>query len=480
MTQAERPQDKQDAAEVKNYTRTPNMLIFGYPDVSPQEKWLYVCLKHMCGKSGTRYLALRYISEQTGISTGALSKSKNKQGVVNEGMIRHLHDAGLIHAEVKKKEGRGNALYHITITDVWALNQQFFIERTKTRSDFGQDEEETSEPVRISDAPVHLSDKLVQNSDAPVRKPVQLQDIYKTTTKTIKQEGVTYDSAVATSSPALSEEEYVPDLSLGKPTKAEHEYMEGQVVGALVVVNSLEAQQDSYSPVSGSDYEKTGEEDGNVAVALTGVHGTDIRTGHAASEQSEQGHNRGQSESLRSVSGAAQSNRRSGDRSGQAQGESGSAGKAAEQPTLVAEKKPMTLEAQIDAAFQVLEHLKKNLTEKPFGYTHTKIATNKLRDLIKENADTPNRVCTQNITLAYNAMWNEPTWSNGKSWRDTGMLSVAKFCEHYEKYLEIGREATAPKQSKPSSNPERGVSGLGKWVPPAGMQAALAQQGDRR
>lgn len=162
--------DKQDKAEINNYTRTPNMLIFGYHDtISPQEKWLYVCLKHLCGKKGTRHLSLRYISEQTGISTGALSASKNKKGEVNPGMIKHLHNAGLIHAEIKKP-GRGNPQYHITITEVWALNQAFF------RSEFGQVEEMEGEPVRISDEPVqnsdrsvHFSDRSVQNSDEPVR-----------------------------------------------------------------------------------------------------------------------------------------------------------------------------------------------------------------------------------------------------------------------------------------------------------------------
>jgi hypothetical protein len=138
--------DKQDGAEVKNFTRVPNMLIFGYHEsLSPQEKWLYVCLKHMCGRKGTRHLSLRYISEKTGISTGALSKSKH-----SDGMIRHLHDAGLIHAQIKKP-AVGNPQYHITITDVWALNQAFF---SRTRSEFGQDEDEDAEPVRNSDEPV--------------------------------------------------------------------------------------------------------------------------------------------------------------------------------------------------------------------------------------------------------------------------------------------------------------------------------------
>src|SRR5258708_1521408 len=194
--------DKQDKAEITNFTRTPNMLIFGYRDtLSPQEKWLYVCLKHLCGKRGTRHLSLRYIAEQTGISVGALSKSKH-----SEGMIKHLHDAGLIHAEIKRPGGRGNAQYHITITDVWALNQAFF------RSEFGQDEEGDAEPVRISDEPVQnsdkpaqVSDKVVQNSDEPVREIEQYQDYIqddsKTITKTKEQENDSHSHSGYTNQP---------------------------------------------------------------------------------------------------------------------------------------------------------------------------------------------------------------------------------------------------------------------------------------
>src|SRR5258707_7823794 len=172
--------DTHDGAEVKNFSRVPNMIIFGYHEsLSPQEKWLYVCLKHMCGRKGTRHLSLRYISEKTGISTGALSKSKH-----SDGMIRHLHDAGLIHAQIKKP-AVGNPQYHITITDVWALNQAFF---SRTRSEFGQDEDDDAEPVRISDEPVHISDKLVQNSDEPVRNSSNTKITDKTITKTTEQD----------------------------------------------------------------------------------------------------------------------------------------------------------------------------------------------------------------------------------------------------------------------------------------------------
>src|SRR5581483_9147556 len=195
MMNIEKQLDKQDATEIKNYTRIPNMLIFGYHDtLSPQEKWLLVCLKHLCGKRGTRHLSLRYISEQTGISTGALSASKDKKGNINEGMIKHLHNAGLIHAEIKKHQGKGNPQYHITITDVWELNQAFF---DKTCSDFGQDEEETVEPVRNSDVPVQISDKVVQISDEPVRNSANTNIRYKITNNTREQDESISDAAIA-------------------------------------------------------------------------------------------------------------------------------------------------------------------------------------------------------------------------------------------------------------------------------------------
>src|SRR6266700_4164404 len=61
---------------IRNYTRTANMLVDGYSELLPQEKWLYVCLVRLCGKEGSRFLSLRYIAERTGFSLGALSGSK--------------------------------------------------------------------------------------------------------------------------------------------------------------------------------------------------------------------------------------------------------------------------------------------------------------------------------------------------------------------------------------------------------------------
>ena len=245
--------DKQDSAEVKNYTRTANMLIYSYHDtLSPQEKWLYVCLKHMCGRKGTRHLSLRYISEQTGISTGALSKSKH-----SEGMIRHLHDAGLIHAEIKKHDGKGNPQYHITITDIWALNQAFF---DKTRSEFGQDEDIDAEPVRISDEPVQNSDKLVQNSDEPVRNSGNTNTRSKTITKITEQ-----DESFGASARA----ELIEDISHMYPkVKEEFKRATDKHKAIKLSENETHSQDEDETPTV-----KMG------AVKIGATHGVDRRSG---------------------------------------------------------------------------------------------------------------------------------------------------------------------------------------------------------
>lgn len=76
-------------------------------------KWLYVCLKDLCGESGTCYRTLRTLAEETGISTGKLSTS-----------IRDLKNAGLIHADKKRRSNNPTAkeVWHITIVDIWQAN----------------------------------------------------------------------------------------------------------------------------------------------------------------------------------------------------------------------------------------------------------------------------------------------------------------------------------------------------------------------
>lgn len=140
---------------IRNYTRVPNMLVDGYSELHPQDKWLFVCLDRLCGKEKNRYLSLRYISKKTGFSPSVLSDDK-KNGKI--GMIMRLHNAGLIHAEIKRRKNSDgelekNAQYHITITDTWALNYAFYNDPV-TCSDSEQVSEEDSKPVLNQNEPV--------------------------------------------------------------------------------------------------------------------------------------------------------------------------------------------------------------------------------------------------------------------------------------------------------------------------------------
>lgn len=89
----------------------PRIVRTAYKDVTATQKWLYVCLKDLCGNHGVCYRTLEALSEETDLSTGMLSES-----------IRILHDAGLIHAEKKRRSSGGKAVWHITIVDIWGAN----------------------------------------------------------------------------------------------------------------------------------------------------------------------------------------------------------------------------------------------------------------------------------------------------------------------------------------------------------------------
>lgn len=93
------------------YAAVPRLVRTHYTSLTAVQKWLYVCLKDLCGDHGTCYRALRTLSEETGISTGMLSES-----------IRALHEAKLVHAEKKKRSTGGKEVWHITIVDIWSAN----------------------------------------------------------------------------------------------------------------------------------------------------------------------------------------------------------------------------------------------------------------------------------------------------------------------------------------------------------------------
>jgi len=93
------------------FAAIPRSIRTEYKTLTPTQKWLYVCLKDLCGDHGTCYRALRTLSDETDISTGMLSES-----------IQVLHANGLIHAEKKKRHEGGKEVWHITIVDIWQAN----------------------------------------------------------------------------------------------------------------------------------------------------------------------------------------------------------------------------------------------------------------------------------------------------------------------------------------------------------------------
>ncbi len=107
------PMQTEPRRDLGFYAMVPRVVRTGYRTLSPATKWLYVCLKDLCGDAGTCYRALKTLAVETGLSTGAIST-----------MIRRLHLAGLIHA-TKKRRGSdtGHEVWHISIVDIWGANE---------------------------------------------------------------------------------------------------------------------------------------------------------------------------------------------------------------------------------------------------------------------------------------------------------------------------------------------------------------------
>lgn len=106
------------------YAMTPRIVRTKYKNLSHTEKWLYTCLKDLCGKKGTCFRSLRSLKEETDISIASLST-----------MIPKLHAAGLIHAEKKRRSASGKEIWHISIVDIWQLNKDYCSEIEQSSSE---------------------------------------------------------------------------------------------------------------------------------------------------------------------------------------------------------------------------------------------------------------------------------------------------------------------------------------------------------
>lgn len=166
----------------------PRVVRTQYKEVTPLQKWLYVCLKDLCGDNGTCFRTVKVLALETGLSTGTISES-----------IPVLHTAGLIHAEKKSRTSGGKAVWHITITDIWALNGK--IHPTK-RS-----------PGEQTPANVHCVNEERSHSE-PERSPGETEAISRSTitSEAIKggreeQQAPTFPPAVSHSPQNLREDE---------------------------------------------------------------------------------------------------------------------------------------------------------------------------------------------------------------------------------------------------------------------------------
>jgi hypothetical protein len=132
------------------YAVTPRVVRTQYKELSHAEKWLYTCLKDLCGDKGSCFRSLRSLSEETDISTGSLSK-----------MIPHLHKSGLIHAEKKRRSQSGKEVWHISIVDIWQANAKY----SKGCSEIEQSHEGTTEIVQNLNEPTPDCSKNEQDTE---------------------------------------------------------------------------------------------------------------------------------------------------------------------------------------------------------------------------------------------------------------------------------------------------------------------------
>src|SRR6266567_5632441 len=92
---------REEKEDIGFYARVPRIVRTGYTELSHAEKWLYTCLRDLCGEAGECWRSLRALAKETGISIASLSS-----------MIPHLAQVGLIDAMKK-------STWFIKIKNIW-------------------------------------------------------------------------------------------------------------------------------------------------------------------------------------------------------------------------------------------------------------------------------------------------------------------------------------------------------------------------
>ena len=105
-----------DASNDKKYfTIIPNILWAEDLKLTAHDLILYTTIKKVAGENGTCFMSTYSLAKEAKMSTGQVSKSKQK-----------LAGAGLIEIVTKRRNARGWPVDHITITDIWSRNIEHF------------------------------------------------------------------------------------------------------------------------------------------------------------------------------------------------------------------------------------------------------------------------------------------------------------------------------------------------------------------
>src|SRR6266487_5060620 len=114
---------REEKEDIGFYARVPRIVRTGYKELSHAEKWLYTCLRDLCGEAGECWRSLRALAKETGISIASLSS-----------MIPHLAQVGLIDAMKK-------STWFIKIKNIWQANKEYCSKNEHSASGCSENEQ---------------------------------------------------------------------------------------------------------------------------------------------------------------------------------------------------------------------------------------------------------------------------------------------------------------------------------------------------
>ncbi len=109
-----------DASNDKKYfTIIPNILWAEDLKLTAHDLLLYTTIKKVAGEAGVCFMSTRRLAKEAKMSTGQVSTSK-----------QHLANTGLVEIVTKRRNSNGWPVDHITVTDIWGRNIEYFQKRS--------------------------------------------------------------------------------------------------------------------------------------------------------------------------------------------------------------------------------------------------------------------------------------------------------------------------------------------------------------